>query len=104
MANSSLAWKLKGHSTLSVQIIDQTELPYDPAIPHVGICPKKTKTPVSRDTGIPTSPAELPVRAQPGEPPRHTPVHEAWGRCGGAHKGVLLSKRKEWRAATGPRV
>ena len=88
------------------------ELPYDPAIPRLGIYPKKMKTQIQKDTCIPMFVAALFTIVKIWEQPKCPSTDEEWIKmwCVYTHThthththtrgGILLSHEKEQNPAT----
>ena len=55
----------------------KTELPYDPAIPLLGIYSEKMKTLTVKDTRTPVFIAALFTIAKTGKQPKHPPTEES---------------------------
>ena len=83
------------------------QLPYDPAIPLLGIYPKKMKTGSQRDVCTPVFPAALFTITKTGN---NLSVHQQINglRCGinrqidsdiHTHNGILFSHKKDWNSA-----
>ena len=72
------------------------ELPYDPAIPLLGIYPKKTKTLIQKDTCTPMFIAALFTRAKIWKQPRNV-INRGMDKEDVVHiyNGILLSHKKE---------
>ena len=71
-------WNTVWRSFIKLKI----ELPYDPAIPHLGIYPKKMKTLIQKDTCIPMFAAALfttvKIRKQPKCPSTDKWIKKMW--------------------------
>ena len=69
------------------------ELPYDPAIPLLGICPEKTI--IQKDTGTPMFIASLFTIARTWKQSRCPSTDEWIDDVVHIHNGILLSHKKE---------
>ena len=69
------------------------KLPYDPAIPLLGIYPEETK--IEKDTCIPLFSAALFTIARRWKPPRCPSTDEWIKKLWYMHNGILLSHKKE---------
>ena len=70
------------------------ELPYDPAIPLLGIYPEKTKTLIKKDICTPMLIAALFTTAKIWKEPKCSLTDE-WIKKIHTHSGILLSHKKE---------
>ena len=70
------------------------ELPYDPAIPLLGINPKKTKTLIRKDTCSPMFIAALFTIAKIWKQPKCLSIDELIKKMWYIYNGILLSNKK----------
>ena len=77
----------------------KTELPYDPAIPLLGIYPEKTKTLIQKDTYTPMFIAAWFTIAKTWKEPRCPLTEELVKKMWYIYNGILLSDKKEWNNA-----
>ena len=71
------------------------ELPHDPAIPLLGIYPKKTKTLIQKDTCTPMFIAALFIIAKIWKQPKCPSTDEWINKMYIVYNGILLSHKKE---------
>ena len=73
------------------------ELPCDPVIPLLGICPKELKAGSWRDIGTPTFIAVLFIIAERWKQPK-CPLKNEWiNKMCNIHKWIIFSLKKEWK-------